>query len=140
MKQVEFETRLNALKAEMNSELEAIEKWQVDIKQRVADAHRQRTHYEGEVSRLKAERQGLAARRNEVERKWKTKIAQFKAENYSEERMLADMSDFALAKELARRGWHGDIWNEREDMEQEHKENVTKAFNASYAEAEADND
>ena len=26
MKQVEFETRLNALKAEMNSELEAIEK------------------------------------------------------------------------------------------------------------------
>lgn len=140
MTQAEFEKGLAALKAERQSELQAIETWQVELKQKMADAHNFRTHFEGMVSRLKAERQSLASRRVEVERKWQARIEEYKAENYSETRELENISDFALVKELSKRGWHGGIWNEREDMADEHKENVAIAFSKTYAEAQVDND
>lgn len=131
MTQVEFEKQLAALKAAMHREVEAIEGWQVDVKAKIADAHKRRTEAEGEISRLKAEQRGLSSRRLEVERKWRSRIEQFKADNYSESRELETISDYALVKELAKHGWIGSIDNEREDMDVDHKEGVMAAFNAT---------
>ena len=142
MKQTEFEKALNGLKADMHRELEAIEGWQVDIKAKMADWHKRRVEAEGAISRLKAEQRGLAARRVEVERKWKQKLLRFKAENYSESRELEAISDYALVKELAKRGWFGTIDNGRSDMAADHKSGVIETFNKICAdeEAQADND
>ncbi len=135
MTQVDFEKKLAELKAESNREKVAIENWQVELKQKMAEWHKRRTEAEGAISRLKAEKNALASRRVEIERKWAAKIEKFKAENYSQTRELEAISDYAIVKELAKRGWHGSLHNEREDMAEEHKEGVKKAFGAMYAEA-----
>lgn len=132
MTQLEFERQLAALKADRNRELEAIERWQVDIKSKVAESRRRCKEAELEVTRLKAEQRGLASRRVEVERKWNARLSQFKADNYSESRELESLSDYALVKELARRGWHGTVLNERVDMEESHKEGVAREFKEGY--------
>lgn len=129
MTQVEFERGLSELRAQANAELQAIESWQVDIKQKIAASHEMRAQIDNEIWRMNAQRKGYSARRMEIERKWKSRIAQFKAENYNEERVLAEVSDYVLAKELARRGWYGPIHNDREDMATTHKEGVAAAFN-----------
>lgn len=133
MTQLEFERQLAALKADKNRELEAVERWQVDIKSKVAEHRRRCKEAELELTRLKAEQRGLAARRVEVERKWSARLEQFKCENYSERRKLESVSDFGLVKELARRGWHGTICNDRVDMEESHKECVAREFKDAYA-------
>jgi hypothetical protein len=139
MTQVEFEKQLNGMKADYHRELEAIEKWQVELKRDIAEKTKQRTDVEGAISRMKAEKRGLAARRMEIQQKWQRRIEQFKNDNYSEERRLESVSDFTLVKELAKRGWHGPIWNEREDMADTHKDDVVKTFNATYSEQNSDN-
>ena len=104
MTQVEFEKKLAELKAQANKELEAMESWQVDTKQRIAAAREMCLRFQDELAKLNAQRQGFHARRMEIERKWKSRIAQFKAENYSETRELENISSYALVKELAK-GW-----------------------------------
>lgn len=128
MTQVEFEKQLADLKAAKNREMEAIESWQVELKQKLADWQKRRTEAEGAISRLKAEKAAIASRRVELERKWSAKIEKFKAENFSETRELESISDFALVKEMAKRGWQGSLYNLREDMTEEHKKNVKDVF------------
>jgi len=129
MTQVEFERQLAAMKADKNRELEAVERWQVEMKGRIGAQRSRCKKAELELSRLKAEQRGLASRRVELERKWSARIAQFKSENYCESRELEAISDYALVKELSRRGWHGPIRNFRPDMDEEHKLGVIKKFN-----------
>ena len=132
MTQVEFEKKLAELKAQANKELEAMETWQVDTKQRIAAAREMCLRFQDELAKLNAQRQGFHARRMEIERKWKSRIAQFKAENYSETRELENISSYALVKELAKRGWHGIIDNDRQDIPDEHKLGVKEKFAACY--------
>ena len=129
MTQVEYERQLAAIKADKNRELEVVERWQVDVKAKVAGLRRRCKEAELELAKLKAEQRGLTARRVEVERKWSARIARFKAENYCESRELESISDYALVKELSRRGWHGPIRNLRPDMDEEHKLGVIRKFN-----------
>ena len=127
MKQTEFEKGLAELKAARNRVMEVVESWQVELKQKMAEQQKRRTEAEGAISKLKAEKVALASRRLELDRKWRAKIEQFKADNYSETRELENISDYALVKELAKRGWQGSICNNREDMADDHKEMVAKA-------------
>jgi len=132
MTQVEFEKHLNAIKARKNEELDTIAGWQMEIKTKIAIQRQRLQEAELELTKLRAEQRGLAAKRVEVERKWAARLAQFKAENYGESREMENISDYALVKELAMRGWHGPIYNEREDMAEDHKEGVISKFNTHY--------
>ena len=140
MTQEEFEKKLAAMKAEKEKEKAGIESWQLEIKQKKAEAHKRAAEAHNAYLLLKAEQQVLATRRIEVEHKWKARLEKFKAENQTEERKLYEVSDFTLVKELRKRGWRGKIVNSREDMPQEDKIEVLNAFNGSEANEEETNE
>ena len=140
MTQEEFEKKLAAMKAEKEKEKAGIESWQLEIKQKMAEAKKRAAEAHNAYLLLKTEQQVLATRRIEVEHKWKARLEKFKAENQTEERKLYEVSDFTLVKELRKRGWSGLIVNSREDMPQEHKAEVLKAFNGSEANEEETNE
>ena len=112
MTQVEFENQLRELRNQKAQVMNQFSLMQNDVKEEIAEKNRQIHELSEQVQRLKVQRAGLNERRLKAEREWGDKIRKFTSENFSETRALADVSDWAIARELNRRGFRGSIFNE----------------------------
>lgn len=115
MKQIEFEEKLRELKRQKAEAIRPIVDMQLEVKKELSLLHQQFGALHKQTSRLNAERTSLATMRAETEKKWNEKITAFHDENYTCERQLSDVSDWAIVNELLARGFTGAIINDDKD-------------------------
>ena len=117
MTQVEFEKKLRELNGQKAQVINHFQMMQNEVKEEIAEKNRQIHELSEQVQRLKVQRFGLNERRLKAEKEWHEKINTFMSENYSETRELEQVSDWALAKELHKRGFQGDLFNDNRTLE-----------------------
>ena len=111
MTQVEFENQLRELNGQKAQVINMYALMQNEVKEEIAEKNRQIHELSEQVQRLKVQRAGLTERRLKAEREWGDKIRKFTSENFSETRVLADVSEWSLAAELRHRGYTGQLIN-----------------------------
>ena len=111
MTQVEFENQLRELNGQKAQVINMYALMQNEVKEEIAEKNRQIHELSEQVQRLKVQRAGLNERRLKAEREWGDKIRKFTSENFSETRVLADVSEWSLAAELRHRGYTGQLIN-----------------------------
>ena len=111
MTQVEFENQLRELNGQKAQVMNMYALMQNEVKEEIAEKNRQIHELSEQVQRLKVQRAGLTERRLKAEREWGDKIRKFTSENFSETRVLADVSEWSLAAELCHRGYTGQLIN-----------------------------
>lgn len=111
MTQVEFENQLRELNGQKAQVMNMYALMQNEVKEEIAEKNRQIHELSEQVQRLKVQRAGLTERRLKAEREWGDKIRKFTSENFSETRVLADVSEWSLAAELRHRGYTGQLIN-----------------------------
>jgi chromosome segregation ATPase len=140
MKQIEFENKKRELNAQRRQVMNQFDLMQNQIKEEIAEKSRQIHQLAEQVSRLKVQRQALHERRLKCQQEWADRMNKFVSENLSEAGALSDVSDWALARELHRRGFNGTLahpdktpeflttfnnrinntWNEEDKEDKEH--------------------
>ena len=111
MTQVQFENQLRELNGQKAQVINMYALMQNEVKEEIAEKNRQIHELSEQVQRLKVQRAGLNERRLKAEREWGDKIRKFTSENFSETRVLADVSEWSLAAELRHRGYTGQLIN-----------------------------
>ena len=104
MTQVEFENQLRELNGQKAQVMNMYALMQNEVKEEIAEKNRQIHELSEQVQRLKVQRAGLNERRLKAEREWGDKIRKFTSENFSETRVLSDVSEWSLAAEFRHRG------------------------------------
>jgi uncharacterized coiled-coil DUF342 family protein len=117
MTQVEFENQLRELNGQKAQVMNMYALMQNEVKEEIAEKNRQIHELSEQVQRLKVQRAGLTERRLKAEREWGDKIRKFTSENFSETRVLADVSEWSLAAELRHRGYTGQLINPEKGKE-----------------------
>lgn len=129
MTQVEFQKQLQELNQERRKALSLIEGILDNVKSEIAQKNALISELTKDIHNLKAQRLCLQERFMQIEREWSERRNQFIKEHQDElEREWDKISTYTIVRELRRRGWEGDIFNNDPDIPQEHKEGVTAAF------------
>ena len=117
MTQVEFENQMRELNGQKAQVLNHLQLMQNSVKEEIAEKNRMIQELGVQVQRLKAYRAGLHEHRLKAELEWGEKINKFVSENFSTSRALEQVSDWALAEELHRRGFRGTLANEEKSLD-----------------------
>ena len=135
MTQIEFENQLRELRHQKAQVMNQFSLMQNEIKEEIATKNRQIHELSEQVQRLKVKRAGIQEVRLKTEKEWGGQIQDF-INKYQEqaERSWDAVSTYTLVKELRKRGWQGNIFNNDPDMADEHKEGVIAAFTGEWKE------
>lgn len=117
MTQIEFENQLRQLRAQKDAELTVIAKMQGEVKEEIAAIDRQVKELRAKREKLNQQRIMIANRRFDMEREWGRRINEFYDQNYTTSRELENVSEWAIARELRRRGYSGTLANSDKEYE-----------------------
>ena len=130
MTQVEFENQLRELRSQKAQVMNQFSLMQNEVKEEIAAKNRQIYELSQQVQKLKVQKAGITERRLKAEKDWGDRIQGF-INQYQEQanRSWEAVSTYTIVKELRKRGWQGNIFNNDPDMAEEHKDGVIAAFN-----------
>jgi hypothetical protein len=117
MTQVEFENELRELRCQKVAAINAIASMQGEVKEEIASINRQIKDLLTRREKLNQQRIIYSNQRLEREREFGEKICKFINDNQTECREFESVSDWALAKELNRRGFSGNLKNDEKSPE-----------------------
>lgn len=126
MKQVEFESKLVALKQEKAKELDVVDGMLLQCEEELAYNRRKIAELEAERRGILAKKRGLLTQRENINQKWYDKIQQFKKDFSSCKRNLEDVSDWALVNEFMHRGFTGKV--ENCELDARYLEDINRKF------------
>ena len=104
MTQVEFENQLRELRCQKGAAVSAVALMQSEVKEEISAIDRQIKDLRARREKLNQQRLVLGSRRIELER-------EHGEENFTESRELENVSEWALVKELRKRGYTGSLEN-----------------------------
>ncbi len=111
MTQVEFEQRIKEMRAQKAVELQSLQVMINDVKER-QNSKRQLLHeIHEQLAQLEKERIVISKRMSAIIDEYSERIGKFTRENYTETRTLENISEWALVKELNKRGYCGHLCN-----------------------------
>lgn len=111
MTQVEFENQLRELRCQKGAAVSAVALMQSEVKEEISAIDRQIKDLRARREKLNQQRLALGSRRIELEREHGERIRNFFKENFTESRELENVSEWALVKELRKRGYTGSLEN-----------------------------
>ena len=117
MTQVEFENELRELRCQKGAAINAIASMHGEVKEEIASINRQIKDLLTRREKLNQQRIIYSNQRLEREREFGEKIRKFINDNQNECREFESVSDWALAKELNRRGFSGNLKNDEKSPE-----------------------
>lgn len=132
MTQIEFENELRELRCQKGAAISAIAMMQGEVKEEISAIDRQIKDLRTRREKLNQQRIVLGNQRFAIEKEWGEKIRKFFDENYTTSRELEQVSEWALAAELRRRGYNGHLDNP--DKEPEFLDNLNAKLNGAASE------
>ena len=134
MTQIEFENQIRELRTQRDAELTAIARLQGEVKDDMEAIDRQIYQLKERKAKLNQQRHALSDRRLALEQEWVKRIKEFQDANFSTSRELENISEWALAKELRKRGYSGTLINS--DKEPDFIEHLNQKLNGQEGEAD----
>ena len=134
MTQIEFENQIRELRTQRDAELTAIARLQGEVKDDMEAIDRQIYGLKERKAKLNQQRHALSDRRLALEQEWVKRIKEFQDANFSTSRELENISEWALAKELRKRGYSGTLINS--DKEPDFIEHLNQKLNGQEGEAD----
>ena len=111
MTQIEFENQMRELRVQKGAALTAIARLQGDVKEQIAAIDRKVKELKAEREKLNQQRIALSDRRFALEQEWGKRIKEFQDANFNTTRELENVSEWAIANELRKRGYSGTLVN-----------------------------
>lgn len=134
MTQIEFENQIRDLRTQRDAELTALARLQGEVKDDMEAIDRQIYGLKERKAKLNQQRHALSDRRLVLEQEWVKRIKEFQDANFSTSRELENISEWALAKELRKRGYNGTLINP--DKEPDFIEHLNQKLNGQEGEAD----
>ena len=138
MTQIEFENQMRELRVQKGAALTAIARLQGDVKEQIAAIDRKVKELKAEREKLNQQRIALSDRRFALEQEWGKRIKEFQDANYTTTRELENVSEWAIANELRKRGYSGTLVNS--DKEPDFIEHLNEKLNGKADETEGSQD
>lgn len=91
--------------------MNAVQKMQGEVKEQISAIDRKIKDLRAEREKLNQQRLIISNHRYEKEREWGEKIRKFMNDNFQRTRELEDISEWAIVKELRKRGYKGTLEN-----------------------------
>ena len=111
MTQIEFENQMRELRVQKGAALTAIARLQGEVKDDMEAIDRQIHQLKESKAKLNQQRIALSDRRFALEQEWGKRIKEFQDANYTTTRELENVSEWAIANELRKRGYSGTLVN-----------------------------
>ena len=138
MTQIEFENQMRELRVQKGAALTAIARLQGDVKEQIAAIDRKVKELKAEREKLNQQRIALSDRRFALEQEWGKRIKDFQDANYTTTRELENVSEWAIANELRKRGYSGRLVNL--DKDPDFMEHLNQKLNGKDNEADGSQD
>ena len=138
MTQIEFENQMRELRVQKGAALTAIARLQGDVKEQIAAIDRKVKELKAEREKLNQQRIALSDRRFALEQEWGKRIKDFQDANYTTTRELENVSEWAIANELRKRGYSGTLVNS--DKEPDFIVHLNEKLNGKADETEGSQD
>lgn len=133
MNQIEFEKQVREMRQQKAQELNPLELMAVELKEEIAAKNRQIHELQEQLQKLKAQKAALNERQIRITQKWGGEIQNFiKKYQQEAEHSWDNISTYTIVKQLRKRGWEGDIYNNDPAMADEHKQGVIAAFTGKW--------
>lgn len=108
---MEFDQTMREMKQQKAEALRPLQVMINGIKEEQAAKRRVVHELAEQLSKLEQERQQISRRLDDIAADWNKRISDFFHENFTESRELGEVSDWALIKELNKRGFYGGLLN-----------------------------
>ena len=138
MTQIEFENQMRELRTQKGAALTAIARLQGDVKEQISAIDRKVKELKAEREKLNQQRIALSDRRFALEQEWGKRIKDFQDANYTTTRELENVSEWAIANELRKRGYSGTLVNS--DKEPDFIVHLNEKLNGKADEADGSQD
>ena len=138
MTQIEFENQMRELRTQKGAALTAIARLQGEVKDDMEAIDRQIHQLKESKAKLNQQRIALSDRRFALEQEWGKRIKEFQDANYTTTRELENVSEWAIANELRKRGYSGTLVNS--DKEPDFIVHLNEKLNGKADEADGSQD
>ena len=133
MNQIEFEKQVREMRQQKAQELNPLQLMAAELKEEIAAKNRQIHELQEQLQKLKAQKAALNERQIRITQKWGGQIQNFiKKYQQEAEHSWDNISTYTIVKQLRKRGWEGDIYNNDPAMADEHKQGVIAAFTGKW--------